>query len=57
MNMANSDWSKRWDEDKSREPMPAKWKHFISGFILGGFVTIAIMYSFDTLMRWLIGYQ
>lgn len=55
--MANSDWSKKWDEDnKNKQPMPAKWKHFISGFILGGFITIAIMYSFDTLMRWLIGY-
>jgi len=56
MIMESKDWSKDWDNrDRKNEPVVREWKNFISGFIVGGFVTIAVMFSFDAIMRVLFG--
>jgi len=51
-----SDFSKRWDKDRQRKKnISLTWKNFISGFIMGGFTTIIIMYFVDTIARFLFG--
>jgi len=55
MIMADKDWSKEWDNRDRNIPLRRDWKHFISGFIVGGFTIFAVMFAFDMIMRILLG--
>jgi len=56
MIMANKDWSKEWDNrNKRNDPIRRDWKHFISGFIVGGFTIFAVMFAFDMILRVMFG--
>jgi len=54
--MANKDWSRDWDQrDRKNEPVGREWRHFISGFVVGGFTIFAVIFAFDMILRALFG--